>query len=191
MKQNICGWRPIDEKRKKLCTSKTCHYSLFRFKSLVVCSLLVLEGRAHIISIYTILALYKRVHNKFNNFCKLLINFTLWCAGRINSARASAHLGEYWLHCVNSYVRLRSFTRRTQTHLVQSHSTVCTRSFACVRAPLIKTQNAFKAVQFPTCKRTLGSETFRTQGSIQKYLIERSRARDPGGGRSLLCMKSH
>ena len=30
------------------------------------------------------------------------------------------------------------------------------------------------------------------QGSIQKNLIERSRARDRGGGgRSLLCMKSH
>ena len=34
-------------------------------------------------------------------------------------------------------------------------------------------------------------EGWDVQGSIQKYLIERSRARDRGGGRSLLCMKSH
>ena len=61
-------------------------------------------------------------------------------------------------------MRLRSFLhgerKRTLHNCTQPF---CSRSpsIACVGVPLIKTRNTLKAVQYPTCKHTLGSETFR------------------------------
>ena len=60
-------------------------------------------------------------------------------------------------------MHLQSITHKMQRTLRNHTQPFCARSqsIACVRAPLIKTRNAFKAVQFPTLKRTLDSETFR------------------------------